>query len=93
MGVIENSGVFCMEALMYRCHPSSVILKFENGSIAVVSTADDIGKFYQFDMIGTEGSLKVVTNPWMPEINNNKIIICRNDEDTPREINVTAEKI
>ena len=168
ISIVKKSNVFCMEALMYRCHPftkklqeliqnkiigniklynatytanianvanpiaggsirnlgcypislvrllanaepieirsmgrmnpknqtdnqASVILKFENGSMAVVSTADDIEMFWQFDIYGTEGSLKVITNPWLPDINN-KIIIYRNGEHTPTEINVTAEK-
>jgi predicted dehydrogenase len=168
ISAIKKSNVFCMEALMYRCHPftkklqeliqdkvigdiklynatytaniseianptaggsirnlgcypislvrllanaepveicamgrmsqenqtdnqASVILKFEDNSMAVVSTADDIEMFWQFDIYGTEGNLKVITNPWKPDYNN-KIIVYRNDEENPREINVTAEK-
>lgn len=69
---------------------ASVLLKFENNSMAVVSTADDIEMFWQFDIYGTRGSLKVITNPWLPD-HENKILIHLNDEN-PREINVTAEK-
>jgi predicted dehydrogenase len=71
---------------------ASVILKFPDHSMAVVSTADDIDKFSQFDIYGTEGSLKVVTNPWFPTCDDNKIFVFRNDEKAPIEIIVTAEK-
>jgi predicted dehydrogenase len=167
--LVEKSNVFCMEALMYRCHPftkklqelvqnkmigdiklynatytaniadianptagggirnlgcypislirllakaepieiramgrrspetqndnqASAILKFENGSMAVVSTADDITMCWQFDIYGTEGSIKVITNPWLPDCNSNKILLYKNGEDNPQEINVTADK-
>jgi hypothetical protein len=33
-----------------------------------------------------------MTNPWLPDRDNNKIIIHRNDEKLPVEIEVTAEK-
>jgi predicted dehydrogenase len=169
ISIIEKSNVFCMEALMYRCHPftkklqeiiqnkiigeiklytatytaniaeianpaaggsirnlgcypvslirllanaepisisamgrinqknntdnqASVILKFADNSMAVVSTADDVEMFWQFDVYGTEGNLKVITNPWLPTGDNNKILIYRNNKETPSEINVTAEK-
>lgn len=169
ISVVGQSNVFCMEALMYRCHPftkklqeviqsqilgeiklynasytaniadianptaggsirnlgcypislvrllansepveicgtgrmnpknntdnqASVILKFEDNSMAVVSTADDITMFWQFDVYGTKGNLKVVSNPWLPNCDNNKIIINLNDDPTPKEINIKAEK-
>lgn len=71
---------------------ASAILKFENKTMAVVSTADDIEMFWQFDVYGTNGSLKMMTNPWLPDRDNNKIFINYNNEKTPIEINVTAEK-
>jgi len=169
IAILEQANVFCMEALMYRCHPlikklqelvqnkiigdvklytatytaniadianataggsirnlgcypvslvrllaqaepieiralgkmnphnktdnqSSVILKFENNAMAVISTADNLEMFWQFDMYGTEGRLKVVTNPWLPTCDNNKIIIERHNEKTPTELNIAAAK-
>ncbi len=71
---------------------ASVILKFDDESMAVVSTADDIKMTWQFDVYGTKGSLKVVTNPWLPNCDNNKILIYLNNETTPSEISVDAEK-
>jgi predicted dehydrogenase len=169
LSIIDKSNIFCMEALMYRCHPfteklqdiiqnkiigeiklyvatytanianianpiaggairnlgcypislvrllarsepieiigtgrmsqknetdnqASVILKFADHSMAVVSTADDIEMFWQFDIYGTEGYMKVITNPWLPSCDNNKMIIKRSNEDNPIEIDITAEK-
>lgn len=169
ISVINQSNVFCMEALMYRCHPfikklqeliqskvigevklynatytahiadianptaggsirnlgcypislvrllanaepieicgtgrlsqknntdnqASVILKFADNSIAVISTADDIKMSWQFDVYGTKGHLKVITNPWLPSKDSNQIIIHLDDETAPIEINVNEEK-
>jgi predicted dehydrogenase len=70
---------------------ASAILKFKNDSMAVISIADDIEMFWQFDIYGTEGCLKVITNPWLPDVNN-KIIIQKSNDSIPQEIDVTAEK-
>ncbi|KTD56520.1 Gfo/Idh/MocA family protein [Legionella shakespearei] len=168
LGVLEETRVFCMEALMYRCHPfskklqelvqskilgdirlynavytapiahlanpvaggsirnlgcypvslirllagaepveiigtgrwnkdnqtdsqASVILKFADHSIATVSTADDFAMVWQFDIWGSEGHLKVISNPWLPDAEN-KCIIQRYDEKEPVEIRVSGEK-
>lgn len=169
ISIVEKSNIFCMEALMYRCHPltkklqeliqskiigdiklytatytaniaeianpiaggsirnlgcypmslirllahaepteicgmgrmsqknntdnqASVILHFPDNAMAVVSTADDLEMFWQFEVYGTEGSLKVITNPWLPTLDGNKIRILRNHEENPIEINVTADR-
>jgi predicted dehydrogenase len=70
---------------------ANIVFKFENGATALISTADDINEFYQFEIHGTKGVLKVLTNPWLPSENNNKISICLNNAE-PFEINVTADK-
>lgn len=71
---------------------ASVMLRFPDQSIAVVSTADDVDMFWQFEIYGTKGSIKVMTNPWMPNCDDNKILIYRDHKQSPTEINVTAEK-
>lgn len=169
ISVLEETRVFCMEALMYRCHPftqklqelvqskilgdiklynavytapiahlanpvaggsirnlgcypvslirllagaepieiigtgrqntdnqtdsqASVILKFPDNSIATVSTADDFAMVWQFDIWGSEGRLQVISNPWLPDVEN-KCIIQRYDEKEPIEIKVSSEKL
>jgi len=165
--VVEKANVFCLEALMYRCHPfikklqeimqskvlgeirlynavytahisdvanptaggsirnlgcypislvrllagsepidiqgkgrlnknnndnqASVLLQFADKSIAMVSTADDLKMVWQFEVYGTNGYLKVITNPWLPGTDNNKLIITLHNEPKPIEINITAE--
>lgn len=69
---------------------ASVILRFADHSMAVVSTADDIKMFWQFDVYGERGRLKVITNPWLPG-NDNQIMIQLFDGSAPIEINVHAE--
>lgn len=73
-------------------HQASAILKFENNMMAVVSTADDMEMFWQFDVYGTNGFLKMMTNPWLPNRDQNKIMINCNDKKVPIEINITADK-
>ncbi len=169
MSVIEENNVFCLEALMYRCHPfihqlkgvvdskmigdiklfnatytahiidvanptaggairnlgcypislirllakaepveivgrgrmsdddhndnqASAILTFENNVMAVVSTADDIKMTWQFDVYGTKGHIKLITNPWMPSQEHNQFNVYLNDEESPIEIKMKADK-
>ncbi len=71
---------------------ASVILKFADDSVGVVSTADDIKMAWQFDVYGTKGVLKVVSNPWFPSDEDNTFHIYLNNETSPIEINVKSEK-
>lgn len=73
-------------------HCASVVLKFPNNILATIATADDIGMYSQFDVYGTRGHLKVLSNPWLPTQDSNKILIQLNDQVNPIEINVTANK-
>ena|SRR3990167_7444390 len=45
---------------------ASAILKFEDGVIANISTADHVDMAWQLNVFGTKGSLCVKTNPWLP---------------------------
>ncbi len=168
IAVIEETQVFCMEALMYRCHPltlqlyeivqsgvlgtiklynaaytaniaqvanpiaggsirnlgcypislirllaraepveliamgrcdikkqtdsqASALLKFADETMAVVTTADDWEMSWQFDVYGTGGCLKVLTNPWLPE-NESKYLIQSYVDNHVKEIKLGAEK-
>jgi predicted dehydrogenase len=71
---------------------ASALLKFANGSSAMITVADDAGMYAQFDVYGTLGSMHFTTNPWLPDNNNNKISVKLHNQTDPIEIVVTAEK-
>ncbi|KTD47543.1 Gfo/Idh/MocA family protein [Legionella quateirensis] len=71
---------------------ASAILKFEDNAIAVVSTADDIEMVWQFDVYGTLGSLRAVTNPWLPDEENNKCVVQLYEDKNELEFIIKAEK-
>lgn len=71
---------------------ASVILTFPDNAMAVISTADDLAMSWQLDIYGTEGSLSVVSNPWLPDREKNTIRIKRNQDDSPQDIHVSADK-
>lgn len=165
INAVQKNNVFCMEALMYRCHPfikslqnliarkligdiklyqayysahitdvanptaggairnlgcyplslvrllahaepveiqsmgrvnsqndnqASVMLKFPDESIAMISTADDLKMRWSFEIFGTKGSLKVTSNPWLPELDNTYTIQLDSDTE-PHNISFTAD--
>lgn len=59
--------------------------------MAMVSTADDIKMFWQFDIHGTLGSIKVISNPWLPMQDENIFIIYPHNQE-PIEVKVVADK-
>ncbi|APF02970.1 TPA: Gfo/Idh/MocA family oxidoreductase [Legionella pneumophila] len=89
---VEIRGIGRMNCKNNTDSQASVLLKFADDSIAAVSTADDIEMHWQFEVYGTKGYLKTGTNPWLPDSEGNKIFIYLNNELTPKEINVNAEK-
>lgn len=89
---IEICGIGRMNKRNKTDSQASVILKFEDNSMGIISTADDIKMFWQFSVCGTKGYLKAVTNPWLPSCDNNKILVYLFDDTIPEEINVQADK-
>lgn len=71
---------------------ASLLMQFPKQMTATVTVADDMGMFSQFEVFGTDGMLTMLTNPWMPTQDDNKILIKRHDQAEPIEINVTADK-
>lgn len=88
---VDIRGAGRMDAANQNDHQGSALLTFDNEVTAVVSTVDDIEKYYQFDMYGTEGVLKVISNPWMPDQTTNKVAIHYNNGQI-EEIVVSADK-
>jgi predicted dehydrogenase len=70
---------------------ASVLLKFANDAQAMITVADDLEMYSQFEIVGTKGRLHVLTNPWLPG-NENKILISRDGVSMPEEITVNADK-
>lgn len=71
---------------------ASALMVFENNIQAMVSTADDLPFFWQFTVCGTKGSLRVVSNPWLPSQNNNIIEIYEAENKLLDRIEVSADK-
>lgn len=89
---IAIQGMGRLAANNHTDNQASVMLKFADQSIAMISTADDIKMSWNFHIHGSEGTLRVKTNPWLPECDNNKIQIDFYDGRPSIEINVPAEK-
>lgn len=87
---IDIVGVGQMDSANHDTQ-ASTILTFENGINAVISTSDSLDMSWQFDVYGTKGNLKIISNPWLPTQDDNKAIIYRKGQE-PIEINVTADK-
>ena len=45
---------------------ASLILHYKNGIKATIQTANDISSSWLFQVIGTKGSLQVISHPWLP---------------------------
>lgn len=71
---------------------ASLLMQFPKQMTATVTVADDLDMFAQFEVFGTEGMLTMLTNPWMPTKENNKILVKRHDQTDATEINVVADK-
>lgn len=89
---ISITGLGRMNSETGNVNQASAILKFPDGCIANISTADDIEMSWKFDIYGTQGRISIPTNPWWPEKTNNLVVVYRNGENTGEEINVSAEK-
>jgi predicted dehydrogenase len=80
-----------MNSTKFNDSQASVLLKFANDAQAMITVADDLDMYSQFEIVGTKGRLHVLTNPWLPGLDN-RILISRDGMSMPEEINVSADK-
>lgn len=66
-----------MNAIGTSENMAAAIMRFENGVIAQVSTSNNTDTWHQFDVVGSTGVLRVITNPWKAE-SENIVVIYRN---------------
>lgn len=69
---------------------ASVILGFDDQSVATISVSDDLTMSWQFVIWGTRGRLEMITNPWFPLRGEQLFRIYCSSEEQPREINVIS---
>ena len=48
-------------------------VRFENGTLATLSSTDDYGMAHDFTVLTTTGELRFETNPWLPEAGENRL--------------------
>lgn len=68
---------------------ASMMLGLPNGVTARIHTAETYGMFSDFVIVGEKGSLRFVSNPWLPEKANTMTLTLFDNE--PQSIDVTAE--
>lgn len=66
-----------------------IIIKFDNQCMATVSTADDMDMFWQFDIYGSKGNIKLQSNPWLPT-KENSLYVYPDNEKKPVECSISA---
>lgn len=69
---------------------STAIFEFSNGVQCHLHTAEDYGLHAGFTVLGSTGSLELISNPWLPEAINNHIRV-RQYEKTSRLVEVNAD--
>ncbi|MGQ3887960.1 Gfo/Idh/MocA family protein [Legionella sp. CNM-1927-20] len=70
---------------------ASVILGFNDQSIATITVSDDLAMSWQFIVWGSNGRLEMLTNPWFPTIGEQVFRVYMNNEENPREIKLTSD--
>lgn len=54
---------------------ATAILKFDNGLIASITSTDSFGMSHEFIVRGELGSVRFLTNPWLPAVGENSLEI------------------
>jgi predicted dehydrogenase len=75
---------------IHHDHQATLLLEFPEQVMASISSADDLPMQAQFDIYGTKGKLKMLSNPWLPNQDQNKILITLDNEVEPIEIDFQA---
>lgn len=70
---------------------ASLILGFDDQSIASISVSDDLAMSWQFNIWGGLGRLELHTNPWFPTAGEQLFKLYLSQEEKPREIRLHSE--
>ena len=54
---------------------SAATIQFSNNVVCQLHTAEDYGLHAGFTVLGSKGSLALVSNPWLPEAEGNQLVI------------------
>ncbi|MGF1735166.1 Gfo/Idh/MocA family protein [Photobacterium satsumensis] len=90
----ECAESYTLSAMGRRGHDGNICetqanFRFANGVMAQLHTAEDYGLHAEFTVLGSTGSLQVMTNPWLPDTQN-KLIITQYEQQ-PEVVEVTAD--
>jgi predicted dehydrogenase len=69
---------------------SAATIQYENGVICQLHTAENYGLHAGFTVLGSTGSLELISNPWLPEANGNQFVI-RKYEQQSETVTVEAD--
>lgn len=69
---------------------ASLSVRFDNGVLASLQSTDSFGMFFAFSVHGERGSLRFLSNPWLPAAGENRVQICEYDQ-APEEIVVVSD--
>ncbi|WP_131781211.1 Gfo/Idh/MocA family protein [Legionella gresilensis] len=70
---------------------ASVILEFNDQSLATITVSDDLEMSWQFMVWGSKGRLEILTNPWFPTMGKQVFRVYLDNEENPREIKLTSD--
>jgi predicted dehydrogenase len=69
----ELSGAGNWSEIDGNLQDASAVVRFDNGVLATLQSSDSYGLTHRFDVIGDEGILSFITNPWLPLAGRNHI--------------------
>ncbi|WP_019614983.1 Gfo/Idh/MocA family protein [Psychromonas ossibalaenae] len=69
---------------------SAATIQYENGIICQLHTAEDYGLHAGFTVLGSTGSLEIISNPWLPGAEGNQFVISRYEQQG-ETVTVTAD--
>ena len=53
---------------------TSAVIRFDDGVLATLHTAETYGSTYRFEVQGTNGTLRFASNPWLPRPDENSFV-------------------
>ncbi|MEX0565447.1 Gfo/Idh/MocA family protein [Raoultella terrigena] len=68
---------------------ATAILSWADGAVASLHCTEDYGMFWDFSIQGSVGSLRIESNPWLPEAGGNRIVVTPYEGET-RYIDIAA---
>ncbi|KAH8170204.1 oxidoreductase family, NAD-binding rossmann fold domain-containing protein [Sarocladium implicatum] len=71
---VSGLGNVATDGGVRHVRDAALVMRFANGTLATIQSSDSHGKSFSFTVQGSQGTLRCITNPWLPSAGEDNVV-------------------